>query len=366
VFGRQGREVGAVAQRLEQPARHVGIGQLDMAQAHGFGRCQPVPCVVVHRDHVAGRDFYFAQQLFGHQLDRLLVAHDAFDECRSLGIVQRRVGQQGFVVRVILEQFVEGDDLRLVVIGYEVVAAAVRKPPFVIGTGRDTVEQLMEKYNLRRMAATGGESKLALRNELDDASVYAAIARSERVAGLMTQLLGDEVYHYHHKMMLKEPRVGGAWEWHQDYGYWYEYGCLYPDMGSCLISVDRATRENGCLQVLRGSQKLGRINHTAIGDQIGADPLRVNEAMNRHELFYCELEPGDAIFFHGNLLHRSDRNRSDNPRWSLICCYNTRHNDPYIEDSRHAHYAPLQIQPDESVLQVGQAQCQALMQDAQH
>jgi len=64
--------------------------------------------------------------------------------------------------RVILEQFVEGDDLRLVVIGYEVVAAAVRKPPFVIGTGRHTVEQLIEKYNRRRMAATGGESKVPL------------------------------------------------------------------------------------------------------------------------------------------------------------------------------------------------------------
>ena len=34
-------------------------------------------------------------------------------------------------------------------------------------------------------------------------------------------MLGDEVYHFHHKMMVKEPRVGGAWEWHQDYGYWY-------------------------------------------------------------------------------------------------------------------------------------------------
>ena len=64
-----------------------------------------------------------------------------------------------------------------------------------------------------RKDAAGGESKLALRNELDDASVYSAIVRSQRVAGLMSQLLGDEVYHYHHKMMLKEPRVGGAWEW---------------------------------------------------------------------------------------------------------------------------------------------------------
>jgi hypothetical protein len=35
----------------------------------------------------------------------------------------------------------------------------------------------------------------------------------------MERLLDGEVYHYHHKMILKEPKIGGAWEWHQDYGY---------------------------------------------------------------------------------------------------------------------------------------------------
>ncbi len=116
-------------------------------------------------------------------------------------------------------------------------------------------QRLIREAHVRR-DASGGESKLVVRNELAE-SPYAAIVRSQRVAGSMMALLGDEVYHYHHKMMLKEPRVGGAWEWHQDYGYWYHNGCLYPDMGSCLIAVDRATRRNGCLQVLRGSQRMG-------------------------------------------------------------------------------------------------------------
>ena len=47
----------------------------------------------------------------------------------------------------------------------------------------------------------------------------------------MELLLCDEVYHYHHKMVLKEPKVGGAWAWHQDYGYWYDNGCLFPQSG---------------------------------------------------------------------------------------------------------------------------------------
>jgi hypothetical protein len=202
-----------------------------------------------------------------------------------------------------------------------------------------------------RRDSTGGESKLALRNDLDDESPYTAIVRSKRVAKTMELLLGDEVYHYHHKMMLKEPRVGGAWEWHQDYGYWYQNGCLYPDMASCLIAVDRATQENGCLQVLSGSHLIGRIEHFTTGDQKGADSARVAQAIKRHELIYCEMNPGDALFFHGNLLHCSSKNLSSHPRWSLICCYNTKHNDPYITDGRHPNYSPLEIWDDLKVRQ---------------
>ncbi len=197
--------------------------------------------------------------------------------------------------------------------------------------------------------ATGGESRLAVRNDLDDASPYSAVVRSLRVAATMQHLLGDEVYHYHHKMMLKEPHVGGAWEWHQDYGYWYANGCLYPDMASCLIAVDRATQANGCLQVLQGSHRIGRIDHASTGDQKGADPRRVEEARLRHPLVYCEMDPGDALFFHGNLLHCSSRNESPDPRWSLICCYNTRHNDPFLSNGRHPNYAPLELWPEDRV-----------------
>lgn len=200
--------------------------------------------------------------------------------------------------------------------------------------------------------ATGGKSKLTVRNDLAEDSIYSAIVRSQRVAGTMEELLGDEVYHYHHKMMLKEPRVGGAWEWHQDYGYWYQNGCLYPDMASCLIAVDPATIENGCLQVLKGSHKMGRFDHGTTGDQMGVDLERVEEAKKLHELIYCEVDPGDAIFFHGNLLHCSSKNESEHPRWSLICCYNTRHNDPYIQEGRHPNYSPLEKWADDRVEQI--------------
>lgn len=85
---------------------------------------------------------------------------------------------------------------------------------------------------------------------------------------LWTGCLTGEVYLYHMKMMLKF-YVGRAWEWHQDYGYWYNNGCLFPLLASCLIAVNEHTRANGCLQVLRGSHLLGRIDHGKTGDQTG-------------------------------------------------------------------------------------------------
>ena len=198
----------------------------------------------------------------------------------------------------------------------------------------------------------GGTVELVVRNDLTVDSIYGAIVRSESIVRRMEQLLGGEVYHYHHKMILKEPRVGGAWTWHQDYGYWYDNGCLFPLLASCMIAVDKATRENGCLQVLMGSHNIGRINHGPVGDQTGADPERTRIATEQLETVHVELEPGDAVFFHCNLLHRSDQNKSDAARWAFICCYNAARNDPY-KDSRHPRYSPLEVWPDERIAEIG-------------
>ena len=230
---------------------------------------------------------------------------------------------------------------------------------FIIARGllaADEVELLLatargdgsvEQDALQRADGEGGITRLRVWNKEGD-DIYGLVARSHRVVDSMESLLGDEVYFYHSKMMLKEPKTGGAWAWHQDYGYWYNNGCLWPDMGSCLIALDPARKENGCLQVLAGSHRAGRIDHQKVGDQTGADPERVRYFVERLPLVYCEMDPGDAILFHGNLLHRSDQNHSDHSRWSYICCYNTRHNDP-VKAHHHPNYHPLAKVADEVI-----------------
>lgn len=183
--------------------------------------------------------------------------------------------------------------------------------------------------------------------------VFGYLTRSERIIGSVKQLLDGNapVCHYHSKVMQKEPKVGGAWEWHQDYGYWYKNQFMYPNqMISVMIALTEANKQNGCLQVLKGSHKMGRLNHGFAGEQMGADMQMVNNALKTMELVYVELEPGDALMFHSNLLHKSEANLSDHPRWSIISCYNLQSNLAYNETSS-AYRVPVNIVPDNAVME---------------
>lgn len=82
--------------------------------------------------------------------------------------VEEAIGQaKAFCDTVLLEEYVEGEDLRLIVINGEMVAAAVRCPPKVVGTGRHTVRELIERASRRRAAATGGESRIPIDEETE-------------------------------------------------------------------------------------------------------------------------------------------------------------------------------------------------------
>ena len=233
-------------------------------------------------------------------------------------------------------------------------------------------DKTFDPHKDHRKFSDTGNAQLVVWNKVYD-SVWGAVACSSRVVDTMEKLLGFKVYHYHSKISIKHPGSGGKWCWHQDYGYWYDYGCLFPDLGSVMIALDTNTKENGCLKVLRGSHKLGRLDHKSLDDftsqvmplddprqkvpsvkspykQSGADPRRIASIEKVLDLIYVELQPGDAIFFHCNLLHSSEENLTKNsPRWSLISCYNGIHNSPDRSLARtmdHESYTPLKKVPD--------------------
>ena len=118
------------------------------------------------------------------RLDRFLAAHEAV-------VVKPARGEQGRGVAVgltsredvdraiesartvsdgvVIEEMVEGMDLRIIVIGFAAVAAAVRRPARVIGNGVSTIRELIKKQSRRREAATHGESRIPLDGETERA-----------------------------------------------------------------------------------------------------------------------------------------------------------------------------------------------------
>jgi len=214
-----------------------------------------------------------------------------------------------------------------------------------------TCDDTMKKHAFDLNDQAGKKTKLSLWYTPGN-DTYGLLTKSKRIVDSVNKLMdGDTpVCHFHSKLMQKEPRVGGAWEWHQDYGYWYKNEFLLPDqMMSVMVAITEANKENGCLQVIKGSHKMGRIEHGFAGEQVGASQHYVDLALKTMEHVYVELNPGDALFFHSNLLHRSEANLSENSRWSLISCYNRAGNIPYNEPSGSST-VPIEIVGDEAML----------------
>jgi ectoine hydroxylase-related dioxygenase (phytanoyl-CoA dioxygenase family) len=213
-------------------------------------------------------------------------------------------------------------------------------------------DDAMKKNAMDLNDQSGKKTKLSLWFKPGN-DVFGYLTRSHKMVQSISKLLDSDapVCHFHSKLMQKEPKVGGAWEWHQDYGYWYKNQFMFPDqLISVMVALTRANKENGCLQVIKGSHKIGRVNHGFAGEQVGADMVMVENALKTMELVYCELEPGDALFFHPNLLHRSAANLSDAPRWSIISCFNSQSNLAYNETST-SWKVPVDEVPDEAILE---------------
>ena len=200
--------------------------------------------------------------------------------------------------------------------------------------------------------SSGRSSKLSLWTEVSN-DVLGAVTSSPRIVNSLRAILREDVVHFHSKVMLKEPRIGGSWEWHQDYGYWYNDGYLSDRLVSAMVALDPATRENGCLKVLTGTHHLGRIDHGRTGQQTGADPERIKAIEARYPLQYVETPPGSVLFFHSNLLHSSEANLSENPRRSYISCYSAASNIPYTA-SWGGTQEPMQLSADDAIIKYGE------------
>lgn len=197
---------------------------------------------------------------------------------------------------------------------------------------------------------SGRAARLAIWFELKP-NIWGAASTCPRIVNAVRVLLGEDAAFFHGKVMMKEAKTGGAWEWHQDYGYWYDQGFIYSNMISAFVALDEATIENGCLQVLRGSHRLERLNHGQVGTQVGVDTVRLEPVLKLCEKVHVTMKPGSVLFFHSNLLHSSSPNMSERHRRSFIMCYTATGNPQVVDNGELRYWKSCPVGAEDGILQ---------------
>lgn len=154
----------------------------------------------------------------------------------------------------------------------------------------------------------GGDSVvLHTHNVQQYSSVWLQALLEPRFLDLAEALLGPDIVLHHTKLFQKPSERGAPFPMHQDWSY---FPTEKDTMLAAVIHVSRADDAMGCLRVVPGSHRLGRVE-----DSSG---LRALEGMPLEGAVPLEAEPGDVVFFHYFTVHGSMPNRSPHTRKTVL------------------------------------------------
>jgi len=189
--------------------------------------------------------------------------------------------------------------------------------------------------------AAGGSTVRRLKQAHSRGVVFTDWLSREELVERLKQLLGSRVVMplaHHNCIMTKQPRFSSDTGWHQDIRYW---SFTRPELVSVWLALGSECRENGCLKLIPGSHLLGNEGSRLDGDLF----LRQERPENRELLdrqISAELEAGDVLFFHCRTFHAADRNRSTEPKFSVVFTFRPDDNPP-IPGTRSASLPELII-----------------------
>jgi ectoine hydroxylase len=170
-----------------------------------------------------------------------------------------------------------------------------------------------------------------------------ALVRDRLLVDLAETLIGSRVYVYQFKANIKAAREGREWPWHQDFAFWWhEDGMPSPDALTIAINLDEVHENNGPLQVLDGTHRLGVLESLSKQEN-RASNWKDDVSSNLSHAVPQELmgdlltdyptsqfvgKPGAITAFHPCIVHSSSNNLSDDRRSILFVTYNSVNNAP--------------------------------------
>ncbi|MEL7542283.1 MAG: phytanoyl-CoA dioxygenase family protein [Pseudomonadota bacterium] len=144
-----------------------------------------------------------------------------------------------------------------------------------------------------------------------------------RVLDIVEAMIGPNILLYNATYIIKEPHAPAHVSWHQDLTYW---GLSHDDQVTLWLALSPATAESGCMRMVPGTHKQGRMDHEETEDDTNVlYQGQTVRGVEENSAVMCPLRPGEASFHHGWTLHASMPNVSDDRRIGLNVQYLATH-----------------------------------------
>ena len=144
-----------------------------------------------------------------------------------------------------------------------------------------------------------------------------ALMLDPRLGQVAATLAGVEGIRIWHDQALFKPPFGNPTGWHLDNPYW---SFSSRNSLSIWVALDDATRDNGCLYYLPGTQKTATWQNAGIGKN-QADLLKVYPQWREIAPVGCPCPAGSAVFHNGLCAHGAGANMTNRPRRAMTCAY---------------------------------------------
>jgi ectoine hydroxylase-related dioxygenase (phytanoyl-CoA dioxygenase family) len=177
-----------------------------------------------------------------------------------------------------------------------------------------------------------GAARRFLRQRHADFPAVATFVRGATMRSLATAVLGDRAFLFNEQFVVKGPRTGASFAWHQDGAY---VGFAHRPYVTVWIALDDATEANGCVYVLPRDLDRDQTIVPHRWDEAGKEKVGYDGPENGVAAI---LRAGSLVIFSSTTLHRSGPNTTAHARRAYLCQYSP---EPIIDPATGApkHFA---------------------------
>jgi len=147
--------------------------------------------------------------------------------------------------------------------------------------------------------------------------VFKQWMQSSKIRPVLKQILQDIptiTIAHHNSIMTKMPHTSTETSWHQDFRYW---NFENDNLVSVWLALDEENSKNGVLEFIPGSHKMDFLPEQFDEKEYFSEENNTNKPLLETKVSYS-LQKGDVVLFHCKLLHRANKNSTNDPKISFV------------------------------------------------